>query len=95
MNTIKNPVSYLALILIAELQNASRIDLINTKVSSIMEFESDDEVKALTSQYLWDKINESCELCKYYVRTNKYTRLKKEKKHLLSRLKEQAIHYLN
>lgn len=95
MNTIKNPVSYLALILIAELQNASRIDLINTKVSDVMKFEDDDEVKALTSPYLWDKINDSCKLCKYYVQTNKYTRLKKEKKHLLSRLKEQAIYYLN
>ena len=89
-----NPVSYLLLILIAELQNASRIDLINISVSNIMKFEETDDVKALSSEYLWDKIDDSCKLCKRYVITNNYSRLRKEKRHLLKRLNEQIV-YVN
>lgn len=95
MVTLKtNPTSYLLLLLIAELQNASRIDLINTSISNIMKFEGMDDTKALTSEYLWDKIDDSCKLCKRYVITNNYARLRKEKRHLLKRLNEQII-YVN
>jgi len=93
MATLKNNLTYyLLLLLIDELQNASRIDLINTSLSNIMKFENMHDTKALTSEYLWDKIYDSCKLCKRYVITNNYSRLRKEKRHLLKRLKEQIVY---